>query len=587
LNSRWATTLAREASGWIDRAAGSFADAVAPKGPSGLRVEDKPWQPSLYLGLVPLVLALAAWRIRGAPPWQAWLAILTLAGLIGSMGRPLGLYPVMVRYLPGFDAFRYPAKLLVWTALGVAGLAAAAPPLIEQRSARPRRVALSLGGLSLIVLVVVTAFGSWIRGTMHAVSLVARDSLYGPLRPDDAFRAIVLGPVHALAVLVAAAGWTAFCYRSRRETWLGLGLVVLTAADLGLANRWMVATVDQKLLDTPGDVVSAVRHDSPPLAEFGPPRIHRTAYFFPQRWTETASPGRHEEILAWQQRTAQARLGIPDLSYTVTQGTIELYDYQWFFSPFYSNTANQRVVVYPRRGFDMWGARYLVLPGILVDTDEQRGFRSLLPATSPVRASPPDADEYQVLRNEAAMARAWIVHETIYRPPIAGMRARDRIGPMIEMLYPGADPLWIEPALEGKVVDPRRAAWIEHPDPVFVASLGASGASSEGERVRWVRYEADRVEIEAECRSRGVLVLSDVLYPGWKLLVDGRPREILRANRLMRGVALEPGTHRVIFEYRPWTFRVGLWISLASAVFLLAGFAASRFKRRRPSSDPA
>jgi hypothetical protein len=55
----------------------------------------------------------------------------------------------------------------------------------------------------------------------------------------------------------------------------------------------------------------------------------------------------------------------------------------------------------------------------------------------------------------------------------------------------------------------------------------------------------------------------------------------------MRGVALEPGTHRVIFEYRPWTFRVGLWISLASAVFLLAGFAASRFKRRRPSSDPA
>jgi hypothetical protein len=45
------------------------------------------------------------------------------------------------------------------------------------------------------------------------------------------------------------------------------------------------------------------------------------------------------------------------------------------------------------------------------------------------------------------------------------------------------------------------------------------------------------------------------------LTVDGRPAEILRANHLMRGVALDAGTHGLVFRYEPGSFRIGLVLS--------------------------
>ena len=56
--------------------------------------------------------------------------------------------------------------------------------------------------------------------------------------------------------------------------------------------------------------------------------------------------------------------------------------------------------------------------------------------------------------------------------------------------------------------------------------------------------------------------MSDAYYPGWTLTVDGRPAEILRANRAMRGVALPAGVHRLVFRYEPLSFRIGLGLSL-------------------------
>ena len=59
-----------------------------------------------------------------------------------------------------------------------------------------------------------------------------------------------------------------------------------------------------------------------------------------------------------------------------------------------------------------------------------------------------------------------------------------------------------------------------------------------------------RVELAAVLRSPGLVVLADVFYPGWTLTVDGRPAEVLRTNRAMRGVALTAGTHRLVYRYR-------------------------------------
>ena len=58
------------------------------------------------------------------------------------------------------------------------------------------------------------------------------------------------------------------------------------------------------------------------------------------------------------------------------------------------------------------------------------------------------------------------------------------------------------------------------------------------------------------------------------------PLPIYRSNRVMRGVYLEAGEHRLIFRYRPASVIWGAAISAAS--LLLIGIAAVvRFRRAR------
>jgi hypothetical protein len=77
--------------------------------------------------------------------------------------------------------------------------------------------------------------------------------------------------------------------------------------------------------------------------------------------------------------------------------------------------------------------------------------------------------------------------------------------------------------------------------------------------------------------------LSDTYYPGWKATVDGRESPIAPAWVAFRAVGLAPGKHRVVFEYKPLAFRIGLWLSLVGwgvwllLFFRLAGKAGAGF----------
>ena len=96
------------------------------------------------------------------------------------------------------------------------------------------------------------------------------------------------------------------------------------------------------------------------------------------------------------------------------------------------------------------------------------------------------------------------------------------------------------------------------------------------------RYEPARVEIEVQAAAPALLVLSDLFYPGWEATLDGRPAEILRANYLMRAVAIPEGAHEVRFLYRPASFRAGVAVSAAGCLGIASLiFSHWRTRRRR------
>jgi hypothetical protein len=105
-----------------------------------------------------------------------------------------------------------------------------------------------------------------------------------------------------------------------------------------------------------------------------------------------------------------------------------------------------------------------------------------------------------------------------------------------------------------------RAAWQEH---------------DTGPPPRVVSYTAHRVEIAAESAQGGTLVLTDLDYPGWEVAVDGRPAQRLVVDGMLRGVALPPGKHTVIWSFRPKSFYCGAGISAVSLVALVV-FACRR-----------
>lgn len=118
-------------------------------------------------------------------------------------------------------------------------------------------------------------------------------------------------------------------------------------------------------------------------------------------------------------------------------------------------------------------------------------------------------------------------------------------------------------------------------EPAFAPAqtvILAEGKSLSGEGVGVadiVHYAPEEVIIDATSDTAGYLLLTDTFYPGWEATVDGQRAEILRADVSFRAIRLEPGTHEVVFRYRPVSVRLGAWVSGLGVLLCLAGLAWS------------
>jgi hypothetical protein len=68
----------------------------------------------------------------------------------------------------------------------------------------------------------------------------------------------------------------------------------------------------------------------------------------------------------------------------------------------------------------------------------------------------------------------------------------------------------------------------------------------------------------------GLLVLSEINYPGWRVFVDGKPDHIESIINLLRGVSIPPGRHEVIFDFQPVLVYVGLALAITTWIIFFA-----------------
>jgi hypothetical protein len=114
--------------------------------------------------------------------------------------------------------------------------------------------------------------------------------------------------------------------------------------------------------------------------------------------------------------------------------------------------------------------------------------------------------------------------------------------------------------------DPSRLVILRKQD-IESSEISFPGVYSRNETPKILKYSPTQIKIDVRMNKRGLLVLSDSYFPGWKVAIDGKQGKILRANYMLRAVYLKAGKHRVTFFYQPNSFKYGLIISLLALAF--------------------
>ena len=102
--------------------------------------------------------------------------------------------------------------------------------------------------------------------------------------------------------------------------------------------------------------------------------------------------------------------------------------------------------------------------------------------------------------------------------------------------------------------------------------------------VELTSYEANRLSYKVKSQKGGVVVLSEIYYPGWTCTIDGQPTEIARANYVLRAIKVPAGEHEVVMTFDPQTVHITeaiAYASLAILALLLVVLLVVRIRKTR------
>lgn len=88
--------------------------------------------------------------------------------------------------------------------------------------------------------------------------------------------------------------------------------------------------------------------------------------------------------------------------------------------------------------------------------------------------------------------------------------------------------------------------------------------------VRLDKYAPNHLEYTVSSSKGGVVVFSEIYYPGWTATIDGKEVEIGRVNYILRALNVSAGNHKVVFDFHPTSITITETIAyIAMAVLLL------------------
>lgn len=541
------------------------------------------WSPSLYFGILPLVIAIGSMRLWGGAIRAHWLTWIFLVGLIASFGwygagwltaslgldmdptigpQSGGLYWLFTVALPGFVHFRYPAKLLTPAMLALAMLAARSWQFSFRRSDllanRLGLVAAIGGGVLAIVIVARLAWDAGFGANQPQLAALfgnlnaPTNPLLGPLDRAGGWWDLALG----LMQMAAITGGTALALRSDLggyRIYAPIAALVITSLDLAIANGWLIQ-YGPAANESPSPIVKAIAA-KPPDHSFAP-RLYRAANdgWWPTAWQKQSSAERLADNVAWESATLRPKYHLlHKLGQMESSGPWSRRDYELALHVARSADPHQRM---PENFAAMLGVDWIL--------ERPSGEAVQEPARS-IAVAVKGGEEDVVLKPIAAR-RAWIAEKVKSLPALTDASHAAILTRTREVFLD-----------EGKLRD-LATTMVEGPETLEALPEKRPA----GESCRVVKAFEEQIDLEIELQEPGLVVLADSFDSGWSALVSeagtGALHEtaILRVNRVLRGVMLPAGKHRVSFVYQSPAITIALWISAIAWIFWLTWMEVAR-----------
>ena len=123
-------------------------------------------------------------------------------------------------------------------------------------------------------------------------------------------------------------------------------------------------------------------------------------------------------------------------------------------------------------------------------------------------------------------------------------------------------------------------------DAKFKDVLGQAVPQNGTSVVTLKTYEPNELTYDVQSDKGGVVVFSEIYYPGWTATVDGEQVEVGRVNYVLRALQVKPGKHNVVLTFKPKSVDNTETIAfIAYIVLILAIIGGAYFEWRKRKSQ--
>lgn len=118
-------------------------------------------------------------------------------------------------------------------------------------------------------------------------------------------------------------------------------------------------------------------------------------------------------------------------------------------------------------------------------------------------------------------------------------------------------------------------------DKKFEPILKQTQTNDSTARVVLTKYEPNNMTYTVSSTKGGVVVFSEVYYPGWTATIDGQPAELGRVNYILRALNVKAGKHEVVLDFHPTSISTTETIAYAALIVLLLAICVAIYSEKK------